>query len=235
MHTLVGAVGLGLGVASIVLSIVIHRRERLSKRLFYRVAAPWNRIRTHNGVVLHLALWNGGSLPVRSTDIPRQPITISSVERQRLTRAGIYSEPDPNNEVSIELQPDRTSAAIEFHYLNPGDGALFEVTFEGVFDQEIVMRGAVIGGEGPTLRGEPSTISVLAIFVPLLLLGWAFVLLGLSSDDAVIRFALVGLGIVFYPLVVGPVYALRRNREIPPDLHRGLESAPASAAERYRG
>jgi hypothetical protein len=94
-----------------------------------------------------IVLWNSGSATIRGTDIvPSDPIILRYPEGTEVLSARIVGVTRDVNAVSVTTMPNGNEVRCEFDYLDPKDGAVFEVVHTGE-------RGnPKVGG---TVRGMP--------------------------------------------------------------------------------
>jgi hypothetical protein len=154
-----------LGIAIGVISLVWARRFRVNPRMVYQthdffvVGQPdasslgdikimFNDAAVPRVVVTQLGVWNAGNTTVRSTDIVTTDPPSVSIEGGALVLGSTrLNRTREVNGFHIRLaQEDRSRALLEFDYLDPRDGAVFQIIHTGA------MNKAKVAG---SIRGIP--------------------------------------------------------------------------------
>jgi hypothetical protein len=122
--------------------------------------------------------------------------------------------------------------AVEWQYLNPGDGAVVDVTFGNVSEVgspvefEVIIVGDIIGGGSPTRKDTAPAMAV--FYLATFLLSWAIILAGVHSENPVAQWVLFSTGGIIYPLSA-LWYGRRRMRtQVPEGIARAIAGVPGT-------
>lgn len=97
-------------------------------------------------VVARIALWNAGTAPVHREDILSRDITIHLAPDARILQLTVDSVSTQFSELSATMNDStRNSAAVRWRVLEPGDGALLQLVYEGSPGDSLHLSGTVVG------------------------------------------------------------------------------------------
>ena len=218
-----------LAIAGLVLAVysIIEGRRRY-KSIHYRVSEyPYQRIWDEHRVALNVAVWNSSSLPITSQDIA-DTICLRTCNGSPFSNAYIFFHSNPLNRVVLnDNTADRARLEIRFSYLDPKDGAVVVVEFKGASTENVSVSGAIVGGGRPARDGPYSTLTLSGIFGSVLLFSWLVFFAGLFSEQIYVRGLLMILGVLLYPVAVGPLLTRVRKRKLPRQLLVAFENPPS--------
>ena len=161
---IVAIAGLMLAISSIILTVLFYRLSRSRKLLAYTSrtfrVVPDKRIKlenlgiTYNGhpverlSVTRLAIWNAGNESIRRNDLATKdpPVTYAGVGITMFETEIIETSAAANNISLRTVSTPITGSAIDFDFLDPGDGAVFSVVHDGNKVTNIRLNGEIIGG-----------------------------------------------------------------------------------------
>lgn len=226
---LVSVVSLGVGFASIVLALILYRASKPRRLLAYatrtfriisdkaqKVAGLkvlYNERAVRSLSLTRLGIWNAGNEALRRTDIPSvSPPVIHARKGVSILKAQILETTSSANR--IELTPfegEVSGYAIGFEFLDPGDGALFNIVHDGIEVQDVAITGGIIGGRIRRAATDPETVATSA--GPHAATTILTVQSGRSNARsfalfALIGFSVVGIIIVFFNLLAGFILIL---------------------------
>jgi hypothetical protein len=148
------------------LSIYFYRRARRFKRLSFMWSSVKIQARVHPDVRitfrdvevqelsrLVVLFWNSGTAAVRAEDLlPSHPVLVSLPKQCRILSTALTLTSSETNSCAL-TNASTCSTAIAFTYLNPGDGAEFEMLYDSTEPKRSVspaFRAPIIGGRPPT-------------------------------------------------------------------------------------
>lgn len=174
-HMSADTIGIILSVLFGIASIYFYLRSRRVKRLACLVGTITVQKRSHPEIEISFRgtqianlsrmlvfLWNRGTMEIRSSDIPpgHQPL-LSLHKEARILSVALIESSGPHNQVRC----DATTAhevQFTFDYLNPSDGCVVEVLFDGG-DRNVAaasFTAPIVGGRPPIFSTfEPSISS----------------------------------------------------------------------------
>jgi hypothetical protein len=153
-----------LAISSVVMAVILYKLSKSPRLLAYATRTfrlvPEKRIKlermkiTYNGSpveslsVTWLAIWNGGSESIRRSDLAtKAPPVIYAPEGISLFEMDIIETSAAANNVSLTpVYNPLIGSAIDFDFLDPGDGAVFSVVHSGSKVADIRLNGEIIGG-----------------------------------------------------------------------------------------
>src|ERR1035437_4492390 len=142
---LVSVVSLGVGFASIVLALILYRASKPRRLLAYatrtfRIISSkakrveglkvlYNEKAVQSLSLTRLGVWNAGNEALRRTDIPSvSPPVIYARKGVSILEAQILETTSSANRIELTaFQGEVSGYAIGFEFLDPGDGALFNI------------------------------------------------------------------------------------------------------------
>jgi hypothetical protein len=162
---IVAIAGLAVGIAGIVLAAFFYKLSKPRKLLAYATRTfrivPDKRIKlkrlqiTYTGYpvdtlsVTRLAVWNAGNASIRRSDLAtNDPPVIYAGNGVTLFESDIIEPGAAANNVSLTTVYSLvTGSAMEFDFLDPGDGAVISVVHDGSKLTDIRLNGEIIGGD----------------------------------------------------------------------------------------
>jgi hypothetical protein len=150
-----------------------------------------------------LVFWNGGRDAIRANDIGEQ-LAITTAPDATPTAARIVTTSNAGAKIVATVKAGQV--LIGLSYLNRYDGAVIDVTFAGrnglssKIDRDVTMTGDIIGGGAPS-RKDPGLV-IVGFHLSMLMLSWAIILVGNSSDNPIMHWPLMIIGGFLYPLCV---------------------------------
>ncbi|GAA5483337.1 hypothetical protein [Haloferula sargassicola] len=173
----IGIVGSFASIIGIPLGIYFARSSVVSPKLLYYVhpvrtpiVTPgvasdlkmFHRDRELTGAVnsIQLAVWNSGNKPIRRADVLR-PITIGLPDGCMILESALTRISRPETGLKIDDKTDlKAPVPLSFDILEPDDGAIVQLVYEGPSDCDVSVVGAVVGQrqiQAVTFKGDIST------------------------------------------------------------------------------
>lgn len=221
--------GFSLAILSVLLTIYLDRKNRSKRTLLYRIPEE----KTHENFAQHtsdrnkdghlcglkIALWNGGNDTIRRTDIPRSdPLRFVIQGDSRFLSARIINESRPANELAVQLHPNRPyELDVVFEYLDPNDGGIVELVYEGEEPVALNMAGSIMGIGGPTRDFGRNPRSIILTYSSILLLSWTIAYIGhqVAASHYVQGLILQLVGFLFYPVLALYLNTYSNKRDVP--------------------
>jgi len=153
-----------LAISGIILTVLFYRLSRPRKLLAYATrtfrVVPDKRIKLkslgirYNGhtverlSVTRLAIWNAGNESIRRNDLAtKDPPVIYAGAGITMFETDIIETSAAANNISLRtIGTPIIGSAIDFDFLDPGDGAVFSVVHDGNKVTDIRLNGEIIGG-----------------------------------------------------------------------------------------
>jgi len=180
-HTeLINFASLSFGFTGIILAFLFYRASKPTRQLSYSTRTfriisektkniPGLEVKFDgqnvNAIsVTRLAIWNGGSEPLRSTDIPENELlTIQAREGVEILKAELIESTSSAIRASMRKTNDALSRyGFHFEFLNPRDGAIANIIHNGTGLEDLSLLGTIIGGKIKRTNAEPETVTTLA-------------------------------------------------------------------------
>jgi hypothetical protein len=128
--------------------------------------------------------WNAGSIPIRAQDVPTTaPLVIRLPEGSRVLSTSILGATSDAIAFSV-LRAAATEVNFSFAYLQPRDGATFEILFdskEGPGASNLLLTGIVIGAPLPILTDASELGSRQGLSRPAIILGAGIIALSIPA------------------------------------------------------
>ena len=156
--------GLVLAISGIILTALFYKLSKPRRLLAYATrtfrVVPEKRINlerlniTYNSYpvqslsVTWLAVWNAGNESIRRSDLATKdpPVIYAANGITIFETEVIEASSDANNVTLTPVYEAITGSAIDFEFLDPGDGAVFSVVHTGSKLADIRLNGEIIGG-----------------------------------------------------------------------------------------
>ncbi|MDP8240624.1 MAG: hypothetical protein P9X24_16160 [Candidatus Hatepunaea meridiana] len=178
---------------------------------------------------VNVAIWSSGTNLIKSNDIaPQDPLFIHTVSRSPIVFSTVAKQTDSARNIVLQVFPDDpANLGISFDYLNPRDGAVFSIFYEGQVDEEIKVKGSIMGGNAPEKRQGLDMISP-RLTVSLFLLGLVIFFFGItiSATSAIVGALSLTLGVIFYPISLILAVNIHRQRAMPSTLKDSFLETP---------
>jgi hypothetical protein len=160
---IVAALGLAGTVGSIALAVLLYKLGKPRRLLAYatrtfrvipdrRIKLPrlevlYNTYPVQSLSVTRIAIWNAGNESLRRADIPKtDPPVIYARDEITLFEGDVIESVAANNVTLIPVYEPITGYAVDFEFLDPGDGAVFSIVHTGSKITDIRVNGEIIGG-----------------------------------------------------------------------------------------
>jgi hypothetical protein len=160
---IVAMLGLAGTVASIALAVVLYKLGKPRRLLAYatrtfrvisdrriklaRLEVLYNTYPVDSLSVTRIAMWNAGNESLRRADIPKtDPPVIYARDEITLFEGTVIESVAANNVSLIPVFKPITGYAVDFEFLDPGDGAVFSIVHAGSKIKDIRVNGEIIGG-----------------------------------------------------------------------------------------
>lgn len=141
---IVAALGLAGTVGSIALAVLLYKLGKPRRLLAYatrtfrvipdrRIKLPrlevlYNTYPVQSLSVTRIAMWNAGNESLRRDDIPKtDPPVIYARDEIELFEGDVIESVAANNVTLIPVYEPITGYAVDFEFLDPGDGAVFSI------------------------------------------------------------------------------------------------------------
>lgn len=233
-------VGTVLGVAGIVIGLILDKRNKQFAALRYlidegEVIGPGVGVHaddlaiTFRDVIVPrvsratIGIWNAGTTTIRGADIVEDEPLRFLLKTGRILRANITTIARPSNKVS--LIEGESFLGLSFDYLEPGDGARFEVIHSGplrALNTTGAIRGVPLGLELADIHNVKRRVGKLGEYVAALLVigivGFGVVKGGIALWDGSWRDHKAGTGVVSFFLgflVVSIIMDVRGKKREP--------------------
>ena len=111
-----------------------------------------------------LAIWNGGSEPLRSSDISeKDPLIIKPIDDVKILKAELIESTSSANRTTIKQANDGSNQYIFcFDFLNTRDGAIASLVHDGTGIEDLSLLGTLIGGRVKRTAADPETVTTSA-------------------------------------------------------------------------
>jgi hypothetical protein len=176
------AISIGIAILSIALAVLFYFRTR-------RVKKPVWSVRTTNLVtdrsarlpllsvlyegksvqnlsISRVLFWNSGQDTIRQSDIAStDPLRIRIQGGAQLLDIQVLEVNCEANQVSVQRNADDKSALLNFEFLDPGQGAVFQLVHSGTKSEDIVVTG-ILQGAGKPRRRETKVTGYLPLPTP---------------------------------------------------------------------
>jgi hypothetical protein len=245
---LVSVVSLGVGFASIVLALILYRASKPRRLLAYAtrtfriisgkakrvkgLKVLYNEKAVPSLSLTRLGIWNAGNEALRRTDIPSvSPPVIHARKGVSILEAQILETTSSANRIELtHFDGEVSGYAIGFEFLDPGDGALFNIVHDGIEVQDVAITGGIIGGRIRRAATDPETLTTSPGPHAVTTMQSGRSSARSSALVALIVFTVVGIFIVFINPLVGfflillggclsaGVYLISRRSYPPPQL-----------------
>jgi hypothetical protein len=97
-----------------------------------------------NVTVSRVALWNAGRSAIRKTDIlGKDHLRIVALGECQILSAEVIGQVNPKNDFDLTRTADRKTANIKFDFVQPGEGAVFQVVHNGIWYNPLGVEGTV--------------------------------------------------------------------------------------------
>jgi hypothetical protein len=167
---LIGVIGALLGIIGILLSIYFYVSSKRERKPFYStrgdliveeisssadgIAITFHGIAQKRISISHVFFWNGGSEPIRNSDITKSdPLRIEIGSGAIVLSTTLLATTAAACSVRLSDPPfsenGRTVIQFDFEYLDWNDGFVAKIVHDGPPNQPISCLGKVIGGSTP--------------------------------------------------------------------------------------
>jgi hypothetical protein len=163
--------GFIVGVVGIALAILIWLVTRRYKRIWYDVRSFTLVERERSTVpglqvffekkpvealtISKICIWNSGKDAVRQQDFaPLRPLRISVTEPELEILEGSLIQTSSRNSSCKITRTSRNAYAVEFDFLDPTNGWVFQIAHTGTASEDVSVTGHIVGG-GKISRPQP--------------------------------------------------------------------------------
>lgn len=126
-----------------------------------------------NLTITKIAFWNAGRDTINNQDVASaDPLTVHVKEGYKILDTKILYEKNPTNQFSITTSEDRSYIALQFEYVDKGEGAVIQLIHTGISHEDIELLGTIKGAGKPTFKYSPTQrrhIAMMASFLTLIL------------------------------------------------------------------
>ncbi len=180
-HTeLITLTSLSFGFAGIILAFIFYRASKPIRQLSYstrtfriisekakKVAGlevKYNGQKVNAISVTLLAIWNGGTEPLRTAEISENdPLIIKPIEGVKILRAELIESTSSANKSTIKQTNDESGwYNFCFDFLNPADGVIASFVHTGTNIKDLSLLGTLIGGKIKRTAADPETVTTSA-------------------------------------------------------------------------
>lgn len=156
-------ISLVVAVVSIALAVVFYRMGKPIRRLSvatrtFRIVS--NRVARLTGIAVtyrdspvsaisftRLAIWNAGTEPVRSHDVPeREPLRLATRQGVTILAIDVGEKTREANQVGLVATDSAFPDTLKFDFLEPGDGVVLNIVHDGSGRDDVFLTGSIVGG-----------------------------------------------------------------------------------------
>ena len=159
--TLLGLLGLTIGVIGVLLAIVFYYKPRKVKRPRYALSSlnlvsdfasrldpleiNYAGERVENITVTKAAFWNDGSDTINGSDVPTaDPISFGISDAFKILDSKLVYAKNPSNKINI-APVGQSAVNMNFEYLDKNDGAILRIVHTGKSSADIKIGGTIKG------------------------------------------------------------------------------------------
>jgi hypothetical protein len=123
-----------------------------------------------NVTVSKVALWNAGRGTIKKGDVlGKDNLRITIDQKYVILSAGIVQQENHLNAFEVTKSQDRKSVTVGFDFMNPSEGAVFQVVHTGTKSRDLTMSGTIADAAspmrtygGPVDQGGPVNITIIS-------------------------------------------------------------------------
>lgn len=230
-------ISIAVGVTGIILAYVFHRAGQRMREPYwtiqsnnlirdYSAALPdlevlFSGLQVQNLTVSKIVFWNKGRETIHGEDIAAaNPLRVVGRGDVKLLDTGVLKMNNLSSQVSIAMQPGRSTALLEFDYLDHKQGASLQVVHTGISSADISLAGDIKGarslGKLKYGSGREPRAPIWSGVVGLALGGIAGVVATTITSGVLTRDVQAILGIVVFTAVAYAVVSLSSSALRPP-------------------
>ena len=180
-HTeLITLASLSFGFIGIILAFIFYRSSKPIRQLSYStrtfriisekakkvagLAVKYNGQKVNAISVTRLAIWNGGTEPLRATEISENdPLIIKPIEGVNILKAELIESTSSANKSTIKQTNDESGRyKFCFDFLNPTDGIIASFVHNGTDIKDLSLLGTLIGAKIKRTAADPETVTTSA-------------------------------------------------------------------------
>lgn len=177
---LVSFISVAFGFVGIILAFIFYRTSKPVRQLSYAIRTfriiskkankipgleiKYNGQMTDAISLTRMAIWNGGSEPLRATDIPEtDPLIIKARNGVKILKAEVIESSSSSNRPSVQqINDDSYKYKFSFDFLNTGDGVIASFVHNGTGIEDLSLLGTLIGGRIKRTAADPETVTTCA-------------------------------------------------------------------------
>lgn len=185
---------LSLSVISLVLSFILYYKNKKDKRPFYTIRRFvllknylteiksleifYDKEKISNLTLCRLKFWNNGRDTINQSDIAKHdPIRLEMSNEYKFLDPIIESATNPANNFTAKLSNNNSAIAIDFEYINSGDGMTLQFFHNAPEDLKLELKGSIKGVSKIVevvdfLAGNPSLYTMLDSVLTLNFIRW---------------------------------------------------------------
>ena len=164
-----------------------------------------------------IALWNAGHDTINSQDIASAaPLTVH-IKGGKILDAKVDQTKNPANNFSVDIADDKSSATIQFDYIDKNEGVVIRLFHTGRSSEDIEIRGKIkgVGKPIPILVPPPPLfeLAIMCFIVPIILIASLILLLsGIPVKPKIVLILIIASAIFLITFWGQGFYHLKRRR-----------------------
>ncbi|OGM55763.1 hypothetical protein A3E46_02470 [Candidatus Woesebacteria bacterium RIFCSPHIGHO2_12_FULL_46_16] len=224
--------GLGIGVVGIFLSIYFYLRGKQIKQTAWVIISNtlvedysstltglsviYKKREVQNLTISKLAFWNKGSVTIDGKDLKTvNPLKIGPTGETQILDLAVVKTNNESSNFSIKKMGN--SRLICFDYLNPNDGAVFQIIHTGISSKDVEISGKIRGCTNIKHVRKVSNPSLISIIYNLAVVSLGIVVLISAISQR-------KFGEIILPITIIVLYSLLFILDIGNRVPKGLES-----------